>query len=706
MLRARNILLGVAIVVVLAHFLITVSSGIGGPGEEDMRRPKVTRGTSKFTRLPPIGGVRGTGSSPTAGPGAVDGGTGASATTATDPGTTTSLRSPSAGARGASAAEDPEERNEGPEERPRAADDDRDDEPRGAKDDDNDDDNRSNDKDDDNDDDASKRAPDPEGEGGGDGSEGSKQTRAPAASAPKALPTPKAPARPATAADSSWSRSRSEPRPEPVRPAAVIPTTNFINDDGFVAAVAAAAVDRTVVVGVGDAGFLPMLVNFIETSVVRFGLRNYLVVALESNMCSRLPLHNGAVTCFFYPEGERLRGGSFGTREFARLVNLKSEIVMATVQLGYDTLLVDGDIVFLKDPLPLLKRERDFDVQIQDDAEAERNSGFMFIRATPWGLAFIGRAVRIAQQAKDMRQQPAVNKALKELSRSPLRVKVLSTTEYPCGKAYYEKPRRMFAHEHPCEECVILHNNWIVGTAAKVYRFKESLQWLVDEPNAYYSSETARYLEFGNPDPNVSRETEMEALKTAFKIGKLLNRIPILPPFHCHGCVVVGLGGVKQGCQGAEGDANECALHAHFDIDTFNKVLGPTSYRERMFRYNPLTPPGVHLSSNIGPTVESEDMLEASPSTPYFIVTEEETVPRYGANRVLPADQIATPANVRYGPTANEIREWFGGFRDEPVLRFHSLYNVHVHLESDAADREFDLLWKKALKKSSVRQYK
>jgi hypothetical protein len=52
----------------------------------------------------------------------------------------------------------------------------------------------------------------------------------------------------------------------------------------------------------------------------------------------------------------------------------------------------------------------------------------------------------------------------------PTSHQVLPQDLFPNGKAYFESTRRMFAFHSPCTQCVIVHNNWVVGTAAKVYR--------------------------------------------------------------------------------------------------------------------------------------------------------------------------------------------------------------------------------------------
>ena len=91
----------------------------------------------------------------------------------------------------------------------------------------------------------------------------------------------------------------------------------------------------------------------------------------------------------------------------------------------------------------------------------------------------------------------------------------------------------MFAQNNPCIECILVHNYWIVSYNNKVYRFKELLLWQVDT-DGYYSNKNAKYIIYENTqDFGVSqtKKEELNALKTAFILGHILNRIVILPKF-------------------------------------------------------------------------------------------------------------------------------------------------------------------------------
>ena len=124
---------------------------------------------------------------------------------------------------------------------------------------------------------------------------------------------------------------------------------------------AAAGSSCDVILTLGNAGFLDMMTNFLTTSVTRWGLTNALVVALSDGVCGNLPPH---IPCFKYPKS--FQTSNFGSPEFASLVHVKTEVALSVLQMGYNVLLVDGDIVLLQNPLERFRADaQSFDVQIQ-----------------------------------------------------------------------------------------------------------------------------------------------------------------------------------------------------------------------------------------------------------------------------------------------------------------------------------------------------
>ena len=58
----------------------------------------------------------------------------------------------------------------------------------------------------------------------------------------------------------------------------------------------------------------------------------------------------------------------------------------------------------------------------------------------------------------------------------------LDAMKYACGLEYFEKGGRIVPSASISNNKTwVVHNNWIVGYAAKVYRFKEHLMWVYDK---------------------------------------------------------------------------------------------------------------------------------------------------------------------------------------------------------------------------------
>lgn len=137
---------------------------------------------------------------------------------------------------------------------------------------------------------------------------------------------------------------------------------------------------------------------------------------------------------------------------------------------------------------------------------------------------------------------------------------------------------------------VVVHNNWIIGKAAKVYRFKEHLMWTHDGPGRYYTSQTNRYLLYRSvPAPprtssansSAPFESELFELRAALALGHLLRRVVILPRFHC-------------GRPTGGGDVEECPLNSIISVADFDAEFAG-QYRENSFPLNRRVPEPVRI---------------------------------------------------------------------------------------------------------------
>ena len=258
-----------------------------------------------------------------------------------------------------------------------------------------------------------------------------------------------------------------------------------------------------------------------------------------------------------------------------------------------------------------------------------------------------------------------------------LRVKVLSRELYPCGKIYFEIGRRMFVNDisyckgKTCEnKPFIVHNNWIVSKAAKIYRFKEIGLWTYDK-DEYYSSISQKYILYNNSKDfgNDTIYYEKMALKTALTMGKILNRAVILPKFHCHLCINVACKQKK----------DKCAFNSHFNVkifDTFFEGL----YRENSF-----------LNHNKVPRIITKSL---SPKIYIVIGDHEKIVGRenntlvFVANKSLTVDEGDIVSWLGQGPT-NDLK----------ILNFDSLY-----FSINFTSRSWNEKLNNALKPSNYRQ--
>ena len=225
----------------------------------------------------------------------------------------------------------------------------------------------------------------------------------------------------------------------------------------------------------------------------------------------------------------------------------------------------------------------------------EFNSGFVIVRpsAPSQQLYRMMRQLTAATSNRGINDQEALNMAVKMMTNRSkhgrvLRTKILDKSQFMCGTIYFGVYGRLFLFEdsygpsNQLDRPIVAHNNYIITKEAKIYRFREHLMWLYDSDDQYYSSETRKYLTYTNVKPTLSSDTpehvqvkrELSALKTALAIGHLLNRVVILPRFHC------GVAGLQ------------CFLYAHLHIKTFDSMFSGL-YRESSFLRHPKVPDSV-----------------------------------------------------------------------------------------------------------------
>ncbi len=422
-----------------------------------------------------------------------------------------------------------------------------------------------------------------------------------------------------------------------------------------------------------DAAFVKMAINFYKTSLEPFQIENYLFVGISERACALLS--EEGLPCFKYAE-ERASGKAsiYKSKDFVRKVNIKTDMILEALQAGYTVLLADLDVVFLQNPMPLLNDvPPEVDLSTMWD-ESSYNSGFLLVRPTANGIWIYNCSRNLAKKNSKFDDQLTLNRAIRQNTGSHKGVvKKLDTRYFLNGRAYFETTRRMFAGDHPCEKCVVVHNNWIVSLQAKIYRFKEHHMWAVDGPSLYYTEPSRKYIIYDNPAIlGRGNDDEKDSLINALAIGIILNRTVILSPFHC----------------GNNMDLL-CPLNSRYSISAFDSKFGEL-YRETTFLSHPLVPKSV--SGSVSPMFLIETDLAKSRIQ--------------GGNLSVPTFvQRLRPSSPSLGATSSEISEWFGGEKAS-ILKFHSLYDSFSGFDEHEDQDIFIKRVKEALRISDYRQYK
>ena len=429
-----------------------------------------------------------------------------------------------------------------------------------------------------------------------------------------------------------------------------------------------------------DSGYVEMGLNLHETSFKRLGITNYLYVCSDTESAHELESHG--IDCFIYEQNIRHdKASRYMSKDFVRKTHVKTKIILAALYLGYNVFITDADIVYFKNPLDHLNCPT-CDIEIQSD-HVEENSGFYLSRPTEGAILLHQKMMDKANQSNKTSNQKALNRALKNLKQDDLiKVGHMDKYKFPCGICYFERFNRMWAGDNTCTDCVIVHNNWIMGKQAKVYRFKEHLLWVVDT-NGYYSDPNRKYLSYDNPIDwgESTRDIEVATLKRALQIGHVLNRTVILPAFTCRGC----LGGA------CKTPTNKCSLNTHLRISVFDgKFKG--LYREHLFLSNPKVPKSIKTS--VSPVIAIGSVNEMPIDTTRLSKVKTKTF---------------KPKDSDNGASVDEFLQWFGDGTDlskYSVLKFSSLYNSIQTLDSSNPNYKTIMgKIKNGFKKATYRQY-
>jgi len=216
---------------------------------------------------------------------------------------------------------------------------------------------------------------------------------------------------------------------------------------------------------------------------------------------------------------------------------------------------------------------------------------------------------------------------------------------------------------------------------------------------AFCSNASQSYLTYSNPVvwPSVASNDawELDALKVALALGQILNRVIILPRFHCSksatdiGSNEADLWAAKhRGARPPAGASTasatpryECPMNCLLNVTAFDTEFEGL-YRESSFLRHPLVPSAVR--DDLSSPQDVHGQLLSS--------VEKDSV---NGRNTMPATAVQL--------SEDEVVELFGA-SPHHVLIFKSLYRVHPRFASDAEQRTFDNRVRKAFRRGTYRQ--
>jgi hypothetical protein len=237
--------------------------------------------------------------------------------------------------------------------------------------------------------------------------------------------------------------------------------------------------NQTILTTVTNYGYLLYTLNMLK-SVVPFGLdKKVLVVCMDKKAYQTLYKLGYQVYCV--DENTLGRFCPWNTKGYDKICYLKLVLIHHLLSLEKHVLLMDGDIVFHKNPLDDLRvwwTDKRYDVWIQNDALQNGNTenlctGYMFIKSSDrlqqlYDCVSEQGRFKYESCAFDNNDQTYFNQFIKP----HCLVNALPLEDYPNGNMFYQNKANIQ------DSMKLVHFNWVRGHL-KMVKMKEHKMWLL-----------------------------------------------------------------------------------------------------------------------------------------------------------------------------------------------------------------------------------
>ena len=249
--------------------------------------------------------------------------------------------------------------------------------------------------------------------------------------------------------------------------------------------------NHTIVLYCTDSGYINLFLNAYYAS----NLHNYknLVVTCFDRSCYRtLSALNISVAILNIGSDTSVNtntASTWGTKAFQNKVQWKLVMLMRALATNVRVLYIDSDIILLKNPFPYLNSIRGYDIISQKDTTI--CSGFMYLYPTNITKLVIRKAAVLRPKLLNAGDQKAI---LTAVAQTPnIKIHLLPINMFSSGEIFFNSHSYYWDQINTTQ--IMIHNNFIIGTKNKLYRFKELKMYKLNVNNEYSNPES-RYITF------------------------------------------------------------------------------------------------------------------------------------------------------------------------------------------------------------------
>lgn len=173
--------------------------------------------------------------------------------------------------------------------------------------------------------------------------------------------------------------------------------------------------NRFIVLALVDAAFADMAINLYESSLKPCGIENFLFVGAGRRACDIL--NNVSLPCFHYTEDKDTEVPStYRSPDFIRKMNIRTDMILDALSVGFTVLHTDLDVAFLKNPIPDLQEiMAKADIATLWDSVAY-NAGFVVVRPTWFAKKIYKEMKSITGHSVKIDDQTALNSQIARMN--------------------------------------------------------------------------------------------------------------------------------------------------------------------------------------------------------------------------------------------------------------------------------------------------